>query len=207
MQEEIDVIKFKLQRVNENGEIQEKISGAVFEIESGETAFEKLYPTDVLLDSPCVYLFRSNYIKENNFKFKVGTYHEDFGLIPIIVIKANSVVSTDLYIYNYVQSTDSITRNEDYKKTIKKMEDALTQYDCMLTQIEGLINRAKENIKIYYTNAILLKLKELKKDDQNCFIVQIKNRKMENNIKARNFKQIIKRIILMISIKMYVKMR
>ena len=207
MQEEIDVIKFKLQRVNENGEIQEKISGAVFEIESGETAFEKLYPTDVLLDSPCVYLFRSNYIKENNFKFKVGTYHEDFGLIPIIVIKANSVVSTDLYIYNYVQSTDSITRNEDYKKTIKKMEDALTQYDCMLTQIEGLSNRAKENIKIYYTNAILLKLKELKKDDQNCFIVQIKNRKMENNIKARNFKQIIKRIILMISIKMYVKMR
>lgn len=207
MQEGIDIIKFKLQRVNDNGEIQEKIGGATFDKESGEDSFEKLYPTDVLLDSPCVYLFKSKYIKENGFKFIFGTYHEDFGLIPIIVIKANTVVSTDLYIYNYVQSSDSITRNEDYNKTIKKMEDALAQYDRMLTQIDTLSPRAKENIKIYYTNAILLKLNELQKNEQDYFIMQIKNRKMEKNIKARNFKQLLKRILLMISIKLYIKMR
>ncbi len=207
MKQEIDVIKFKLQRVNEKGEIQEKIDGAVFEKESGEDAFEKLYPTDVLLDSPCVYLFKNKYIKENNYKFKVGTFHEDFGLIPIIVIKASSVVSTNLYIYNYVQSIDSITRNEDYGKTVKKMEDALAQYDCMIPQIDGLNKRAKENIKIYYTNAILLKLKELETNEQDYFINQIKNRKMEKNIKVRSFKQLIKRTILSISIKMYIKMR
>ncbi len=106
-----------------------------------------------------------------------------------------------------MQSIDSITRNEDYGKTVKKMEDALAQYDCMIPQIDGLNKRAKENIKIYYTNAILLKLKELETNEQDYFINQIKNRKMEKNIKVRSFKQLIKRAILSISIKMYIKMR
>ena len=207
MKDNIDVIKFKLQRVDDKGKTLEKVEGAVFKKTDGENAFEMLYSTDVLLDSPCVYLFRTEYIKKNNFKFKVGTYHEDFGLVPIIVIKAQTVISTNLYIYNYVQSGNSITRNEDYNKTIKKMEDALTQYDCMLKQIEGLSKKSKENIKIYYTNAILLKLNDLKANEQKHFIKQIKQRQMVKNIKARNFKQLLKRILLTISIKTYLKKR
>ena len=69
MNEKIDVIKFKLQRVDEQGNVLEKIGGAVFEKQTGEEAFSKLYPTDVLLDSPCVYLFRRKYLLENKFKF------------------------------------------------------------------------------------------------------------------------------------------
>ena len=207
MKQEIDVIKFKLQRVSEDGNIIEKPEGAIFEVKTGEDAFEALYSTDILLDSPCTYLFRTEYIRKNNFKFKIGTYHEDFGLIPLILIKAKSVVSKDMYIYNYVQSSNSITRNEDYKKTIKKMQDALIQYDSMLEQIADLSNSAKENIKIYYTNAILLKLKELQPKEQDIFINQIKERKMIKNIKVRNLKQLLKRVILTISIKMYLNMR
>ncbi len=207
MKENIDVIKFKLQRVDENENILEKVNGATFEKMSGEKAFELLYPTDVLLDSPCVYLFRLAYLKQHNFKFQIGTYHEDFGLVPLIVIKANSVVSKDMYLYNYVQSSNSITRNEDYNKTVKKMEDSLKQYDNMLKQINELSTRAKDNIKIYYTNAIILKLKELKQEEQDRFIKEIKNRKMVQNIKVRDLKQLLKRFLLTISIKLYLKMR
>lgn len=207
MKEKIDVIKFKLQRVDENGNITEKIDGAVFDKINGEKAFELLYPTDVLLDSPCVYLFRREYLKQNGFKFQVGTYHEDFGLIPLIVIKADSVISRNMYIYNYVQSSNSITRNEDYKKTIRKMEDSLKQYDRMLEQIEGLSKKAQENIKIYYTNAIILKLDELKESEQDRFINEIKKRRMIKNIKIRDLKQLLKRILLSISIKTYLKKR
>lgn len=209
MQENIEVIKFKLQRVNENGKILEKVGGSVFEKQTGEDAFSKLYSTDVLLDSPCVYLFKRQYLLENNFKFKVGTYHEDFGLVPLIVIKAASVVSVDFYGYNYVQVEGSITRNKNYDKTVQKMKDAITQYDNMVAEIEHypIGKTSKENIRIFYTNSIILKLNELKSEDQDFFIKEIKNRKMVQNIKIRNVKQLIKRIILSLNIKWYLKKR
>lgn len=209
MQENIEVIKFKLQRVNENGKILEKVGGSVFEKQTGEDAFSKLYSTDVLLDSPCVYLFKRQYLLENNFKFKVGTYHEDFGLVPLIVIKAASVVSVDFYGYNYVQVEGSITRNKNYDKTVQKMKDAITQYDNMVAEIEHypIGKTSKENIRIFYTNSIILKLNELKSEEQDFFIKEIKNRKMVQNIKIRNVKQLIKRIILSLNIKWYLKKR
>lgn len=207
MNEKIDVIKFKLQRVDEQGNVLEKIGGAVFEKQTGEEAFSKLYPTDVLLDSPCVYLFRRKYLLENNFKFKVGTYHEDFGLVPLIIVKAATVVSVDYYGYNYVQVGNSITRNSNYEKTLQKMKDVITHYDNMIIEIQKLSKTAQENIRIFYTNAIILKLKELKPEDQDIFIKEIKNRKMVQNIKVRNIKQLLKRIMLSLSIKWYLKKR
>ena len=181
--------------------------GANFEKTSGENAFSKLYPTDILLDSPCVYLFRREYLKQNNFKFQTGTFHEDFGLIPLIVINAKSIVSINKIGYNYVQSSNSITRNEEYSKTIKKMEDSLKQYDRMVNQITNLSKKAKEDIKIYYTNAIILKLNELKEPEKDTFIKEIKKRHMIKNLKIRNIKQLLKRIFLTINIKWYLKMR
>ncbi len=209
MEQNIDIIKFKLQRVNEKGEILEKVNGATFNKINGQEAFNKLYCTDVLLDSPCVYLYRREYLLKNNFKFKLGTYHEDFGLIPLIVVKADSVVSIDYYGYYYVQSNNSITRNENYEKTIKKMRDSILQYDNMLEQIKyyNLEKNTEENIKIYYTNAIILKLKELNKKEQSTFIKEIKQRKMLSNIKIRNIKQLIKKIILLLNVRWYLKIK
>lgn len=207
MEQKNDVIKFKLARTNEAGDVLEKVSGAIFDTLDGEEAFKRLYGTDVLLDSPCVYLFRKEYIQKNKFKFNVGMYHEDFGLVPIILVHANSVVSLDYYAYFYVQSNESITRNTDYAKTIQKMNDSLIQYDIMLEKIKPLRlgTKAEENIKIYYTNAIIQKLKELKPKDQKEFIRKIKERNMIKNIKVRSFKQLTKRIILSISVKWYLK--
>ena len=47
----------------------------------------------------------------------------------------------------------------------------------------------------YYTNAILLKLDELKKEDQKDFIKEIKRRKMIKNLKANNVKQLLKKLL------------
>ena len=209
MEQQIDVIKYKLNIVNQKGEIIKKVKGATFEKTDGQTAFNQLYATDVLLDSPCVYLFRRDYILNNGFKFQVGTYHEDFGLIPLIIVKAESIVSIDYEGYYYVQSNNSITRNENYEKTIKKMKDSLVQYDNMLKKIQqyNLSKITKENIKIYYTNAIILKLKELNEKDQNIFIHEIKQRKMISNIKIRNLKQLFKKLILLWNIKLYLKLK
>lgn len=205
---QIDVIKFKLQRVDEIGNVLEKVEGPIFEEKTGEEAFHQMFSQDVLIDSPCVYLMKKELFTKNNFKFQ-QTYHEDFGLIPLILLGAKSVVSTNYYLYNYVQVQDSITRNEDYQKTIQKFNDCLAHYDNMITTTEKIPigKRAKEDIKIYYTNSILLKLNDLQEKDKDEFIKQIKKRKFSQNIKVRNVKQLIKKIMLKINIKLYLKMR
>jgi glycosyltransferase involved in cell wall biosynthesis len=198
--ENIDIIKFKAKNVDEQGNVISKINGPIFGEVNGEEAFNKLFYTDVLMDSPCVYVLKKALFTQNNLYFRVGTYHEDFGLIPLILIKAKSVVSINTYGYNYVQTDNSITRNDDYKKTIKKFEDSLLHYDNMIQFVNenSIGNKTKDNVKRYYTNAILLKLKSIKKEDRNSYIKQIKQRKMIKNIKPQNLKQAIKRIILSI---------
>ena len=202
----IDLIKFKLERVNEKDEILEKVSGPVFEVSNGQDAFNRLYCEDVLLDSPCVYLIRKELFTKNNFKFE-RTYHEDFGLIPIIILSAQTVISIPEYLYKYVQAPNSITRTEDYNKTIKKMEDVLFHYDNMLNMVEKLQLEevTKKNIKIYYTNAIILKLNELNKNSQKLYIRMIKKRKMYKNIQPRDLKQLVKRLLLKYNIRLYLK--
>ena len=205
---DIDIIKFKLQRIDKNNNILEKVDGPVFAEISGEEAFNKLYSEDVLLDSPCVYVIKKNLFTKNNFKFN-RTYHEDFGLIPLIILKAKSFVSIPDYLYYYVQGENSITRNDDYSKTIKKFEDALYHYDNAIEKIKkmNLNKKSKENAKIFYTNAVILKLYEIKEEDENKFIKEIEKRKMYKNIKPRNIKQIIKRNLLHFNVKLYLKMR
>ena len=68
-------------------------------------------------------------------------------------------------------------------------------------------DKSKENIKIYYTNCIILEVNNLAGKNRKEYIKQIRKRKMTKNIKARNFKQLIKKIILNISIEMYLKIR
>ena len=113
IEEDIDIIKYKLERLNDKGETIEKVDG--------ETAFNRLCFSDVLLDSPCVYAFKKDLFIQNNLKFKINTEHEDFGLIPLIIIKAKTVVSINTYGYYYLQTIGSITRNEDYRKDIKEI--------------------------------------------------------------------------------------
>lgn len=204
---EVELIKFKLQRVDDSGKTLEIVPGATFETKTGEEGFNDLYSTDVLLDSPCVYLIRKDIFVRNDLKFAIGTEHEDFGLIPFIVVLAKTIASINFYGYYYVQSDNSITRNEDYNKTIKKAYDALKHYDNAIKLINefNLNKRTKQNLRIYYTNAIILKTKELHEKEQEEFIKEIQQRKMVKNIKIRNLKQLIKRIMLCINIKWYLQ--
>lgn len=206
--EDIELIKYKMQRVDENDKILEIVQGATFEKVTGEEGFNKLYGTDVLLDSPCVYVIKKDIFIRNNLKFKVGTEHEDFGLIPFVIVLAKSMVSTNFYGYYYVQSQGSLMRNENYQKTIKRVYDALGHYENA-KEYSQKINVSKlthDNIMIYYTNAVILKARDLKEEERKKYIEELKKRKVFKNIKARNLKQMIKKILLMIDMNLYLRL-
>lgn len=204
-----DLVKYKLRKIDEQGDLLEKIGGPIFEDLSGEKGFNRLYSEDILIDSPCIYLMKKDIFEKNDYKFIKGTYHEDFGLMPLIILASNKMSSIPLFGYNYVQVKNSIVRGNDYKKIVKRTYDTLIHYDNMCEAIEKkeLSKRTKENIKIYYTNVIILKILDLKEEDKKKFIEEIKKRKMFKNIKARNIKQLIKKILLNINVNLYLKLR
>lgn len=207
--EKIDLIKFKMQTIDENGNILEKIDGPIFEKCTGEEGYEKICTEDRFLDPACIYLYKTEFFKTNNFQYKLGAYHEDFGLTSLIILKAKSFVSTNIYGYYYLQTNNSITRNSDYGKEVKKSKDLLSHYDYMVEEIENydINNKSKELIKRYYTNTLILKTRDLKEQERKQYIKEIQKRKLYKNIKPYNLKQFIKRIILKININLYLKMR
>ena len=203
----IDLIKYKLIVVN--GEKEEKVEGPVFDIKTGEEAFAELYKTDVMMESACIYLIKKSFYDENNFKFEENTFHEDFGLMPLVIVTANSVISMPIYGYYYVQSGESITRGNDYEKTKKRAYDVLKHYDNMVKKIQGnnLVEGTKEKIRNYYINAAINKVTELEKSEQKKYIIEIKKRKMIKLLKTYNIKQLIKKIILKINVDLYLRLK
>ena len=71
----------------------------------------------------------------------------------------------------------------------------------------NLSKKSKENIKIYYTNSILLAINNLEGEEKKKYIKEIRNRKITKNIKIRNAKQLFKSIVLSINIELYLKIR
>ena len=71
MDDNIDVIKFKMQTVDINGKILEKLDGPVFEKCTGEEAFKKLCTFDKFIDPACIYLYKREFFIETNFEYKI----------------------------------------------------------------------------------------------------------------------------------------
>lgn len=206
LSEGIEIIKRKAVIIDEKNNLKTKIQGPAFEEMSGEEAFNTLCFKDIYLDTLWSYTIKRSLFEDNNFRFETNYFHEDFGLLPLLILKAKSMVSLDDYVYNYVQTDGSIMREKNEAKTVKKAKDALFHYDNILKQIENynISKTTKENVRIYCTNSILLKVRELEGKNQKEYIKELKKRKIYKNIKPRNVKQIIKRIVLFINIKWYV---
>ena len=178
-------------------------------IQTGEEIFNKICFKDKFLDSPCLYLIKKSLIKRTGLKFEENCYHEDFGFIPQLIINAKTMVLTNYNGYIYNQTRNSIIRNEDYKKTLKKIEDKIMLYDKMIENLEYMkINpKTKDNVKQYYTNSIIISLTDIKKEDRNYFINEINRRDLLKNIKTNNIKQMLKKVILSTNINFYLNLK
>ena len=210
MDEDYDMIKFAIIKVNAKGNLIKENPTVKLIEESGEDAFEKLSEKDVMTEVAWAYLYKKSFWDENHFEFTKGRYHEDFGLIPLVLLKAKKVVSTDILGYYYAQTEGSLSRTKDKEKKLKASYDLLYFYDNMIKTLENYdcSKKAKENIKRYYTNCILLEINNIDdEEERKKYIKNIRKRKIIRNIKAKNLKQLVKRIILSLNIEWYLKIR
>lgn len=189
-----DILRFQIATEDEEYTKINEYHEEGFESMRGYDAFKYLSSYHFVEPAWC-YVIRKNYYIENKFSFKRGVYHEDFGLIPYVIYKARKVKSIDFIGYYYIQRNGSIMNNNDYKKTVKKAFDMLEQYKTMRLFAKN-INR-KNNLNDYFlsyiSNSVIVKARELKKDEKKVYINELKKLNVFDgvlvNTRIRRFKK------------------
>lgn len=163
---------------------------------TGEDGFNYLYGSDYLISAVWNYAYK----KEIIIPFPEGTAHEDFAVAALMIIKAKTMVITGKEEYYYVQTDSSAMRGNNHEKELKRCKDILLHYDNIYEESKKLEikEETRENLRIFITNSIIVMVNDLDEENKKYFIEEIKKRKLYKNIKCRNIKQLLKRVLLKI---------
>ena len=192
-EKEIDVVKIKLNLVDESGKLIRKEKG----LPNGECDFTDLTKIE-FLEPSWSYIYNAKFWKKNKFTFMLGKIHEDFGLTPEILMKSKKTYCIDYYGYNYVQRENSIMSNNDEKKLRKKAFDMLEQFDRL---IKIKYRKDTKTIKYYNSflaNALISKEKTLIGKSKKEYHKELKLRKITQYLLSDTLGRKIKKLKLMI---------
>lgn len=203
MCKDLDLIKFNYAYIYDEKETKPVISHFQNKVVSGEEAFALLVKEKEPFELAVLYAYKRIFFQKNKFAFAEGMYHEDYGLIPYIILKSKKVKLLDDVLYYYYQSDNSITRNDDYKKMVKKAEDIFMHSKINKQKIE----KEKISVKIkklyysYMANAILLKYNSLHNKEKKDYRKQIKKEKIIEDLLTDTKKRKLKKIMWKIKIR------
>ncbi len=198
-----DLVRFQIKEVYEDKKENKEYNEEPFNNKTGEEAFRLITKYHFVENAWC-YAIKKEYYKKEKFSFKPGTIHEDFGLIPLVIIKSKKVNSISYIGYNYLQRQGSIMNNDNYQKTQKKVNDFYNHYQFLLTEI----NKTKIEstyFKSFISNSLILKITELNKQDYKLYKRKLKKKKVYNNVLSDTLSRKIKKLFLRISPKIYYK--
>lgn len=198
-----DLIRFQIRTLDETNKIIKEYKEETFNNLNGIEAFNKLSKYNLVELAVC-YAYKKETFLKNNYRFEEKTYHEDFGLIPYIIISSKKVTSINYIGYNYLQRKNSIMNNTDYEKEIKKSNDVLKHYKNLIKwsqNIEGDLTIYKS----FIANSVILKSLNLKEKDYKNYIKKLKEYKVYDNLLTNNKENKIKKILIKISPKLYYK--
>lgn len=195
-----DIVRFQIKEAFEDGKKIE-YNEQSFTNKSGQEAFQLITKYHFVENAWC-YAIKREYYFQNNFKFKENTFHEDFGLLPLVIIKAKKVNSIDYIGYNYLQRQGSIMNNKEYTKTKKKVEDMYVHYYYLLNEAKKL-ELDTSIFKSFISNSLIIKITELNDEDYKIYLKKLKNDKVFDNLLTDTLTRKIKKELLKISPKLY----
>ena len=189
-----DLVRFQIKQVENNKVVNYEEES--FTDLNGIEAFHKIVNYH-FVENAWSYLYKKDYFMKNEFYFKPNMLHEDYGLIPYVIIKANKVNSISYLGYDYVQRKGSIMNDKTYEKEVKKCYDVLEQY-------LSIIDKSDDKIyKSFLANSLIMKTQCLKKVDLKKFIGELKKEKVFDNILDDTLARKLKKTILKIDPRLY----
>ena len=197
-----DLVRFQVRKVSDNNIITEYNENP-FNNLNGVDAFKEIVKYHYIENAWC-YAIKRDYYKKENFKFKVGLTHEDFGLTPLIIIKAKTVNSINYIGYNYYVREGSIMNKKDYSWTKKKVSDFYEHYLYLIKEIDKT-KLDSIYFKSYISNSLIIKICELNNNDYKEYKNKLIKDKVFNNLLVDTLPRKIKKVLLTISPKLFIR--
>lgn len=188
--DDLDVLRYQLNMV-----FNDKIipyGEKEFNVTNGIDSFEKIVRYK-FIEMAALYVINRKYYLDNNFMFEKDVYHEDYGLLPLVIATAKKVKSINYLGYNYVQRDGSIMSSNDTEKMKKKMDDMLFLFTKAIKYLDNIPN--SQNVKSFYANSIIDKYNSLSDELKKEYIKKIKDLKIISYLSNDNFKRKIKKIL------------
>lgn len=187
---DLDVLRYQLNIVYSNKIVP--CNEKEFDVTNGIDAFEKIIMYKII-EMSALYVVNRKYYVDNNFEFEKNVYHEDYGLLPLVIASAKKVKSINYLGYNYVQRDGSIMSSNDTNKMKKKMDDMLFLFTKGIKYLDNISN--SQNVKSFYANSIIDKYNSLTKELKKEYIKKIKELKVVSYLSNDTFKRKIKKLI------------
>jgi glycosyltransferase involved in cell wall biosynthesis len=130
--------------------------------ESGIECFNKIVSFHYV-ENAWSYCYNAKFYKKNHFEFMEHCIAEDYGLIPLIIAKAEKVKVISFIGYNYVQRNNSMMSNKDYNKRLIKMNDMIKQADNLYECFEDI--KDKNIFMLFINNSLIYYSTTLKYND------------------------------------------
>lgn len=188
--DDLDVLRYQLNIVYSDKIVP--CSEKEFDVTNGIDAFEKIIMYKII-EMSALYVINRKYYVDNNFEFEKDVYHEDYGLLPLVIASAKKVKSINYLGYNYVQRDGSIMSSNDINKMKKKMDDMLFLFTKGINYLDNIPN--SQNVKSFYANSIIDKYNSLTKELKKEYIKKIKELRVVSYLSNDTFKRKIKKLI------------
>ena len=195
-----DLVRYQIKEVFDNKD-DINYEETPFDNKDGVEAF-KFITNYHFVENAWAYAIKRDFYLKEKFSFKRGTYHEDFGLIPLVIIKSKIVNSINYVGYCYYQRDGSIMNDRDYDKTKKKVDDFYNHY-LYLTKEINKTKIDKTYFMSFISNSLILKITELKGKDYKDALTRLKKDKVFDNLLNDTFFRKIKKTLVRISPKLY----
>lgn len=178
---DIDIIRYQniVNPVTENQIAVEKNKGLsrfcckVEEIKSGIEAVKKWDMGLIYINAELwSYCFKKTLFTDNNITFKNVRVHEDYSVLPMLLLSASSIKVISFVGYHYLQYDNSLTKMDSNKKTIIKN---LKYKNKIFKKETNRIIRYIQNMDLPkdFKDEFILDLNERMKDQNNKFNIKI----------------------------------
>lgn len=201
--DDCDIIRFGVQDIYDNGSIT-KHNEPGFDKNSGLNGFEKICKYHYV-EIACAYCYKRKFWIENGYKFLDGTFHEDFGLIPLVLINSSSTKSIDYIGYNYYQRSNSISKSIQYDKVLKKANDFLEHFKYLKKE-SSKVNGDLSIFNSYIANSVILKSTTLKGSDYKKYINELRKLGTFDMLLDDSLGRRVKKFLIKLSPKLYYKL-
>lgn len=194
-----DVIGFHLVTVNDAADVLSVIPKPVFSGLSGEDAMIALVSSKEGFEAACGFAYRTDYWKAQRFSFMTGIYHEDFALVPLVILRAAAVSCIDLQAYLYLQTDGSIMRTQTPQRIRKRAEDLLTGYDFLVSQYQlrpAQNPLAGQMYLAYAANSVINRFDMITPDLKPWFRAEVVRRRVADNLLRNTLKRKLRKLAL-----------